>query len=95
MHVRAAERSSTVGIFLDDQPLLARSGVNLAASLFDAGIRTLRASPRLHQPRGMFCLMGSCQECLVMVDGQRRLACQIAVTAGLRVERVAKTGTDE
>jgi D-hydroxyproline dehydrogenase subunit gamma len=95
MHVRAAERSSIVGIFFDDQPLLARTGANLAASLFVAGIRTLRASPRLHQPRGMFCLMGSCQECLVLVSGQRKLACQIAVTAGLRAQRVAKTGTDD
>jgi D-hydroxyproline dehydrogenase subunit gamma len=95
MHVRAAESSNIVGIFFDDRPLLVRAGANLAASLFVAGVRTLRASPRLHQPRGMFCLMGSCQECLVMVSGQRKLACQIAVTAGLRVESVAKIGTDE
>jgi D-hydroxyproline dehydrogenase subunit gamma len=95
MHVRAAESSSIVGIFFDDQPLLARAGANLAVSLFAAGVRTLRASPRLHQPRGMFCLMGSCQECLVMVNGQRKLACQIAITPGLRVQSVAKIGTDE
>jgi D-hydroxyproline dehydrogenase subunit gamma len=95
MHVRAAERSSLVGIFFDGQHLLASAGANLAASLFAAGIRTLRASPRLQKPRGMFCLMGSCQECLVMVNGQRKLACQIVVTGGLRAERVTKTGTDE
>ena len=95
MRVSVTEQSSVVGIFFDQQPLLARAGENLAACLFLAGIRTLRESPRLREPRGMFCLMGSCQECLVMVDGRRMLACQIAVVPGLRVERVAKTGSDD
>jgi hypothetical protein len=94
IYVRDAERSSLVGIFFDDRPLLAPNGGNLAVSLFVAGMRTLRESPRLRRPRGIFCMMGSCQECLVMVDGQRRLACQTEVVPGLRVERVATTGTD-
>jgi predicted molibdopterin-dependent oxidoreductase YjgC len=92
--MRVAQPSSMVGFSFEDQALLAPLGANLAASLFVAGIRLLRESPRLHQPRGMFCMLGSCQECLVMVDGRRTLACQTAITAGLRVQRVAKTGTD-
>jgi predicted molibdopterin-dependent oxidoreductase YjgC len=33
----------------------------------------------------MFCLMGSCQECLVRVDGRRALACQEPVRDGMVV----------
>jgi len=96
MRTRPAQPSSSVvEIYFEDRALLAPAGANLAASLFAAGIRTLRESPRLHHPRGMFCLNGSCQECLVMVDGRRTLACQTAVVARLRVARVAKTGTDD
>jgi len=36
----------------------------------------------------MFCLMGSCQECLVMINGRRVLACRTPVARGLVVEQV-------
>ncbi len=95
MRTRAAQQaSSAVRFSFEDQALLAPAGANLAASLFVAGIRTLRESPKLRRLRGLFCMTGSCQECLVMVDGRRALACQTTVVAGLRVARVPKTGTD-
>lgn len=81
-------------LFLDDRLLRARAGENVAAALFGSGVKVLRASPRLRQARGMFCLMGSCQECLVMIDGRRALACQTIVTAGLRIETIAQIGAD-
>jgi hypothetical protein len=39
----------------------------------------------------MFCLMGSCQECVVWADARRVLACQEPVRAGLDV----RSGTIE
>jgi len=38
------------------------------------------------QPRAPFCGMGVCQECRVLVDGRRRLACQTVCIEGMRVE---------
>ena len=61
------------------------SGRTLAAALVALGIRHLRNSPRAKAPRGAFCMMGACQECLVRIDGQVRAACMVAVTPGMSV----------
>ena len=78
-------RSDEVTVAVDGRPIQAFAGETLAAALFAAGVRRLRASPRVGAPRGMFCLMGSCQECLVRVDGRRALACQEPVRDGMVV----------
>ncbi|MFT4069705.1 (2Fe-2S)-binding protein [Paraburkholderia sp.] len=94
MRIHDSDQIVAVELFFDGRRFAARTGESVAAALFASGVKTLRASPRLHEARGMFCLMGSCQECLVMVDGRRTLACQTSVTAGMRVETVAETGGD-
>lgn len=66
-------------------PVPARTGQTLAAVLMAAGIYDFRHSPDGH-PRGLFCGMGVCFECLVTVDGQPgQLACLIAVASGMQV----------
>lgn len=82
-------RGPAVTLSVDGQALEAFAGESLAAALWAAGRRVLRQSPRAGTPRGVFCMMGACQECLVRVDGQRALACQVVVRAEMRVE----TGT--
>ncbi len=71
---------------VDGVEIEAPEGQCLAVALAISGRLTLRHSPNAGTPRGMFCLMGSCQECLVHVDGEARLACLEPVRAGLRVE---------
>ncbi len=70
----------------DGRDVPARPGESVAAALHAAGIRMLRTSPTAGAPRGMFCLMGACQECLVRIGGRRRLACQELAAPGLSVE---------
>ena len=79
------ESGPGVAFTFNGQGVHAHAGESLAAALFAAGHRSLRTSVRNGEPRGMFCLMGSCQECVVWVDGRRALACQVAVAAGLAV----------
>ena len=59
-------------------------GLSVAAALLRAGILQLRTSPT-GLPRGAFCMMGVCQECLVEIDGVQRQACLVAVEPGVRV----------
>lgn len=80
------ERGAAVTIHVDGEPVTAYAGESLAAALLGAGIRTLRHSPRRGEPRGFFCHMGACQECLLRVDGTPTLACRMPVRAGLTVE---------
>lgn len=72
----------------NNQAYMALPGQSIAAALFSDGVKTLRYSPHQHQPRGMFCLMGSCQECLVMVAGKRVLACKTEANMDLIVHSV-------
>jgi predicted molibdopterin-dependent oxidoreductase YjgC len=82
----ALVRPPSVEITVDGMRVQACPGESIAAALLVAGRRALRMSPRLGLPRGAFCMMGACQECLVQVDGRLALACQTPVRAGMRVE---------
>jgi len=81
-----AQRGRAVRVVVDGQAIYAFEGESVAAALFAAGLRELRRSPRDGAPRGLFCMMGSCQECLVWVGGRKLPSCQVAVAAALEIE---------
>jgi len=87
-------RGRSVSILWNGARIEAHEGEMLAAALMAAGIVTLRSSPRASAPRGAFCLMGVCQECLVRIDGQVRQSCLVAVRDGLAVETAGMPGAD-
>lgn len=60
---------------------------NLAASLLAAGIMSFRTTPVSGAPRGPFCMMGACFECLVKIDGVTRQACMEKVRDGMVIAR--------
>ena len=67
-------------------PVAAFEGETIAAALAAAGIVNL-GRRRDGSPRGVWCGMGVCQECLVNVDGApSRRACVTAVTDGASVD---------
>ena len=72
-----------------DGPLVrVKTGSSVAAALRLAGgggMGVARTSVT-GQSRAPFCGMGVCQECRVLVDGRRRLACQTVCAEGMRVE---------
>jgi predicted molibdopterin-dependent oxidoreductase YjgC len=82
----ALARPLPVEIIVDGAAVAACPGESIAAALLVVGRRALRASPRLGLPRGAFCMMGICQECVVRVDGRLVPACQTPVRVGMRVE---------
>lgn len=74
-----------VPVRFDGQELLLHDGANLAAALLEAGVTRFRRSPVSAAPRGPFCMMGACFECLVVLDGTTRQACMLEVTAGMEI----------
>jgi NADPH-dependent 2,4-dienoyl-CoA reductase/sulfur reductase-like enzyme len=63
----------------------ARPGETIAAALVAAGVKQLRQTAA-GEPRGLFCGMGACQDCLVEIEGRgAQRACMTKVEAGLRV----------
>jgi len=81
--------AATVEFRFDGRRVVGRPGESIAAALWAAGIRTLRRSPGRGAPRGMFCNVGVCQECVVSVEGRRRPACTTTVSPGLDVVSIA------
>ena len=81
------ERGEKLTIEVDGQPIEAYGGEMLAAALLASGRRTFRHTDKDHAPRGLFCGMGVCFECLVTVDDVPYVrACMTPVRAGMVVE---------
>lgn len=73
-----------IELTVDGEPLRAPAGQSVAAALLVAGALTLRESPG-GSPRGLYCGIGVCQECRVIVDGQVVRSCVTPVAAGMEV----------
>jgi predicted molibdopterin-dependent oxidoreductase YjgC len=81
------DTASTVTIFVDGTKVTARAGDSVAAALLAAGLRAFRSTAVSGAPRGPFCMMGACFDCMVTVDGQRNVqACLVRVADGMKVE---------
>ena len=80
-------RQPGVVISIDAVPIVARAGDTVAAALLAAGLLATRTAPVSGAPRGPYCMMGVCFECLVTIDDVgNRQACLIAVREGMRIE---------
>lgn len=79
------ERDERFSFLLDGAPVEARPGETVAGALLAAGRRTLGRTPRLGAPRGLYCVMGVCWECAVLIDGRRVRACVTPAAPGLSV----------
>jgi predicted molibdopterin-dependent oxidoreductase YjgC len=87
-----------VPITVDGEPVRARAGDTVAAALLAAGYRATRTTPVSGAPRGPFCMMGVCFDCLVEIDGQpNRQGCLVTVTPGMRIatQRGARIACDD
>jgi predicted molibdopterin-dependent oxidoreductase YjgC len=82
-----AERGRALTMLVDGGALMAHEGESVAAALLASGRRLTRWTARTGEPRGYFCGMGVCQDCLVTVDGLPNVrACMMPAREGLRVE---------
>lgn len=66
-----AARGAPITLWIDGQPVTAYAGETLAGVLFATGRRAIhRAPPAGHaaRPRGVYCGMGVCFECLVWIE---------------------------
>ncbi|WP_170134911.1 FAD-dependent oxidoreductase [Acuticoccus kandeliae] len=83
----AGGNDATVTIRFEGRPVTARLGESIAAALTRAGERALRDGEP-GEPRGLFCGMGVCQECVVTLDGTpNRRACMTKVTGPHEITR--------
>lgn len=76
-----------VMIEVDGEEILAREGEPIAAALMAVGRLTLRHTNKRKEPRGVFCSIGRCTDCVMTVDGQANVrTCVTLVKAGMKVQ---------
>lgn len=86
-------RGAELSLFVNGRTVDAHAGESVAAVLLTEGLLTLRRSARLAEPRGLFCGMGVCFECVVTVNGRPNVrACMTQVEVGMRVETAEEAG---
>ena len=81
------QNGKIVHLHFGGEAVTAFDGDNLAAALLRAGKVQFRTAAK-NDPRGPYCMMGICFECLVEIDGRpNQQACQITVHDGMIVQR--------
>ena len=85
-HKHITPTAEAVGITFDGRPISALPGETVAAALSAAGILAYRTTAS-GAPRGLWCGMGACFDCLVTIDGRaNQRACLAKVTPGMVVD---------
>lgn len=75
--------SSEVEFAFDGSPSRAQEGQTIAAALIDRGIYSWRWTRVGHRPRGLFCGIGVCFDCLITLNGEPNVrACVTRVEPG-------------
>lgn len=78
---------STLPATFDGAPLAGEPGQSVAAALVAAGITSWRTTRRGGRPRGIFCGIGICHDCLLTVDGApNQRACLVPLAPGMVLE---------
>lgn len=81
----AARRA--VKIEVDGEEIEALEGEPVAAALLAAGKTTFRYTRKFHEPRGVYCAIGRCTDCMMIVDGMPNVrTCVTPVREGMFIE---------
>lgn len=79
----------------DGKEIPAHPGQSVAAAILNDGSRILRQSRISRKPRSVFCGIGICFDCLVVIDGApNQRACLAEAKPGLLVEIQLGSGED-
>lgn len=81
------ERGKTFEIEVNGEKILAYEGETIAAALLAAGKRVFRKTAKHKDPRGAYCGMGICFDCMMIVNGRPNTrTCQTLATPNCKVQ---------
>lgn len=86
-------RGAPIDLLVDGEVIPAYDGETIAAALTAAGRRVFRHTIDGGAPRGVFCGIGICFDCLVDVEGMGQVrSCMVGVSPGMRVSLEGHAG---
>ena len=81
------EKGRLVSFYHDGKELKGYEGEPIAAALKAAGVMSHRYTSKEHKPRGIFCAIGRCTDCVMVVDGKPNVrTCVTPLREGMRVQ---------
>ena len=81
------KRGKQISFEFDGQRIAAYEDETIAAALWAADIKTARYTAKRHEPRGVFCAIGYCSDCMMIVDGvPNTRSCVTPVRDGMVVQ---------
>lgn len=71
----------------DGKSLTGYEGEPIAVALRAAGVMAHRYTAKKHEPRGVFCAIGRCTDCVMVVNGKPNVrTCITPLEEGMKVE---------
>jgi len=91
-----AERGRRITLTVDGSPVEAFEGEPIAVALMASGHRVFRYTTKQKDPRGVFCALGRCTDCVMIVDGQANVrTCVTPARDGMVIEKQFGRGPRE
>ena len=82
----APSKGSRVVLTNDGVEMEGYEGEPIAMALKAAGVEVHRFTAKRHEPRGIFCAIGRCTDCVMVVDGKPNVrTCMTPLAAGMDV----------
>lgn len=81
------EEKKEVEFSYDGQIMKGLEGEPIAIALEAAGVMIHRYTKKYHKPRGIFCAIGRCTDCVMVVDGKPNVrTCITPLKAGMKIQ---------
>lgn len=81
------EKGRLVTFTFDGRKMQGYEGEPIAAALKAAGVMVHRYTKKEHKPRGIFCAIGRCTDCVMVVDGKPNVrTCVTPLSEGMCVQ---------
>ena len=83
----APQKGRLVSFLYDGEKLQGYEGEPIAMALKAAGVAVHRYTAKRHEPRGIFCAIGRCTDCVMVVDGVPNVrTCMTPLREGMSVQ---------
>lgn len=80
-------RGAEIEIIVDGKPVKAYEGETVAAAILATGRRSLRTTTKDEEPRGLYCAIGICFDCVMTIDNiPNSRTCQTYARNGMVIE---------
>lgn len=76
-----------ITVNLNATPVETEAGQSVGAVLMGQGIKAWRTTRHEGKPRGLFCGIGACYDCLITIDGEpNQRACMVQACDSMNIE---------